>query len=132
VEEAEDARPDEDEAADEDADDADEPRLELAELAAPRSPPQLSLPPELRSEAVGGGVRVRRRVAGSLVREAEDCVVAGVAGFRVAAAFVETVACAGFFPVSEPDTDSSDLVSVVEVNREDGESEFTKRCSCAS
>jgi len=83
VEEAEDARPDEDEAAD-DAEDADEPRLELAELPEPRcSPPQLSLPPELRSEAVGGGVRVRRGVAGSLVREAEDWP-AGTTGFRVA------------------------------------------------
>jgi len=106
--------------------------LEPAELAEPRSPPQLSLPPELRSEAVGGGVSARRGAAGSLAREAEDCVVAGVAGFREAAAFVETVACPGFFPASELEADSSDLVAVVELDREDGESEFTKRCSCAS
>ncbi len=130
MEEVEDARPDEDEAAD-DAEDADEPRLELPELAEPRSPLQLSLPPELRSEAVGGGVSARRGVAGSLPREAEECVVAGVAGFRAAAAFVETVACAGLFPVSELDADSSDLVAA-EFDRDDGESEFTKRCSCAS
>ena len=129
MEEAEDARPDEDEAAD-DAEDADEPRLELAELPEPRcSPPQLSLPPELRSEAEGGGVSARRGAAGSLVREVEDWL-AGTADFR--AAVVAVVACAGFFTVSELDAGSSALVAVAELDRADGESEFTKRCSCAS
>jgi len=75
---------------------------------------------------------VRRGVPGSLLR-AVEVWVAGVAGFRAAAAVAEVVPWAGFFSVSELGADSSDFVAVVaEPDRDDGESEFTKRCSCAS